>query len=132
MRHQLVNGFSQHLKRTNFCQVPEGGFPESSTDAALKGLLCPLVSYLQVLSKSIRVCGTVLSYFCCSCCCCFLGPPLWHMEVPRLGVELELQLPAYTIATAMRDPNLVGGRHHSLWQHWIFNPLNKARDGTRI
>ena len=26
---------------------------------------------------------------------------LWHMEVPRLGVELELQLPAYTIATAM-------------------------------
>ena len=23
---------------------------------------------------------------------CFLGPCLWHMEVPRLGVELELQL----------------------------------------
>ena len=23
----------------------------------------------------------------------FLGPHLWHMEVPRLGVELELQLP---------------------------------------
>ena len=29
-----------------------------------------------------------------------LGPPLQHMEVPRLGVELELQLPAYTTATA--------------------------------
>ena len=26
-----------------------------------------------------------------------------HMEVPRLGVESELQLPAYTITTAMRD-----------------------------
>ena len=25
------------------------------------------------------------------------------MEVPRLGVELELQLPAYTTATATRD-----------------------------
>lgn len=25
------------------------------------------------------------------------------MEVPRLGVELELQLPAYTIAAATRD-----------------------------
>ena len=25
---------------------------------------------------------------------CFLGPHLWHMEVPRLGVKLELQLPA--------------------------------------
>jgi len=29
------------------------------------------------------------------------------MEVPRLGVELELQLLAYTIATAMQDPRQV-------------------------
>ena len=29
----------------------------------------------------------------------FLGPHLWHVEVPRLGVKVEL--PAYTIATAM-------------------------------
>ena len=28
----------------------------------------------------------------------FLGPHLQHMEVPRLGVESELQLPAYTTA----------------------------------
>ena len=35
---------------------------------------------------------------------CFLGPHLRHMEVPRLGVNLELQLPAYTTATAMLDP----------------------------
>ena len=27
---------------------------------------------------------------------CFLGPHLQHMEVPKLGVESELQLPAYT------------------------------------
>ena len=26
----------------------------------------------------------------------FLGPHVWHMEVPRLGAESELQLPAYT------------------------------------
>ena len=32
---------------------------------------------------------------------CFLGPHLQHMEVPRLGVELELQLPGYATATAM-------------------------------
>ena len=31
----------------------------------------------------------------------FLGPHPWHTEVPRLGVELELQLPAYTTITAM-------------------------------
>ena len=31
------------------------------------------------------------------------GPHTRHMEVPRLGVEKELQLPAYTTATATRD-----------------------------
>ena len=31
----------------------------------------------------------------------FLGPHLRHMEVPRLGVDLELQLLVYTTATAM-------------------------------
>ena len=35
----------------------------------------------------------------------FLGLHLWHVEVPRLGVELELQLPACTTATATLDLN---------------------------
>ena len=30
----------------------------------------------------------------------FLGPLLQHMEVPRLGVKLELQLPAFATAAA--------------------------------
>ena len=30
----------------------------------------------------------------------FLGPHPWYMEVPRLWVELELELPAFTTATA--------------------------------
>ena len=29
---------------------------------------------------------------------------MWHMEGPRLGVESELQLLAYTTATATMDP----------------------------
>ena len=33
----------------------------------------------------------------------FLGLYLWRMEVPRLGVELELQLLAYTTVTAMGE-----------------------------
>ena len=33
----------------------------------------------------------------------FLGLHLRHMDVPRLGVESELQLPAYTTATATLD-----------------------------
>ena len=60
----------------------------------------------------------------------FLGPHSWHMEVHRLGVELELQLPAYTTATGMWDPSRVCNVHHSLWQHRILNPLSKARDQT--
>ena len=31
---------------------------------------------------------------------CFLGLHSWHMDVPKLGVELELQLLAYTTAMA--------------------------------
>ena len=35
---------------------------------------------------------------------CFLGLHLRHVKVPRLGVKSELPLPAYTTATATRDP----------------------------
>ena len=56
---------------------------------------------------------------------CFLGLHLKHMEVPRLGVELELQLLAYTTATAIPDPKCVQ-------QCWILNPLREARDRTYI
>ena len=38
---------------------------------------------------------------------CFLGPHLWHTEVARLGVELRLQLPVYTTATATSDLSLI-------------------------
>ena len=60
----------------------------------------------------------------------FLGLQVWHMEVPRLGAELELQLPAYTTATAMQDQSCVCDLHHSSRQHWILNPLSEARDQT--
>ena len=62
----------------------------------------------------------------------FLGPHLWHMEVPRLGVESELQLPAYTIVTATPDPIRVCYLDHSFWQHRILNPLSGTRDQTHI
>ena len=44
---------------------------------------------------------------------CFLGLHLRHMEAPKLGVESELQLPAYTRVTATPDPNHVCDLHHS-------------------
>ena len=35
------------------------------------------------------------------------------MEVPQVGVELELQLPAYGTVTAMQDLSRVCNLHHS-------------------
>ena len=60
----------------------------------------------------------------------FLGLRLLQMEVPRLGVQLELQLLAYVTATATQDPSYVCNLHHSSRQHWILNPLAEARDPT--
>ena len=57
---------------------------------------------------------------------------LQHMEVPRLRVELELQLPAYTTATATQDPSHICDLCYSLQQRCIFNPLSQARDQTLI
>ena len=54
------------------------------------------------------------------------------MEVPRLGVESELQLLARTTVTATQDPSHVCNLHHNSWQHWILNPLSEARDQTRV
>ena len=54
------------------------------------------------------------------------------MEVPRLGVESELQVQAYTRATATRDLSCVCDLHCSSWQHWILNPFSKARDWTHL
>ena len=49
----------------------------------------------------------------------------------RDGMEWELQLLAYTTATAT-DPNCVCDLHHSSWQCQTLNPLSEARDQTHI
>ena len=57
---------------------------------------------------------------------------LQHMKVLGLEIKLELQLTAYATATAMPDLIHICDLHCSLWQHWILNPLSKARDQTCI
>ena len=52
------------------------------------------------------------------------------MEVPRLGVESELQLLPSPTATATRDPSRVCDLHRSSWPHQILNPRSEARDPT--
>ena len=62
------------------------------------------------------------------------GPHLWHMEFPRLGAELELQLLAYATATAtaVQDSSCFFNLQHSSWQCWIPNPPSEARNQTWI
>jgi len=62
----------------------------------------------------------------------FSGLYPWHTEVPRLGVESELQLPAYITAIAMQDLSPVCDVRYSTQQHQILNPLSKARDQTFV
>ena len=59
---------------------------------------------------------------------------LGHKEVPRQGVESELQLLVYATATATAtwDLSHVCNLYHSSWQCQILNPLSKGRDQTRI
>ena len=49
----------------------------------------------------------------------FLGLYLQHMEVPRLGFKLELQLPANITAIVMPDPSCIWALHHSSWQRQV-------------
>ena len=63
----------------------------------------------------------------------FLGLHPWPMEVPRLGVESELQPLAYTTATAMLDLSCVCcNLHHRSRQYRILDPLSEARDQTCV
>ena len=54
----------------------------------------------------------------------FLGPHLWRMEVPGLGVDSELQL------GPMPQPQEchIWATSATLWQRQILNPLSKASD----
>ena len=63
---------------------------------------------------------------------CFSGPHPRPMEVLRLGVKSELQLPVYTTATATRDLSWACDLHHSSQQCQIPGPLSEARDQTCI
>ena len=80
---------------------------------------------LRFLPYSCVLCAICLSF-------CFLELHPQHMEFPRLGVLSELQLRAYTPATATWDPSRICDLQHSSQQRWILNPLTEARDRTRI
>ena len=54
------------------------------------------------------------------------------MEVPKLGVEKELQLMTCPTAAATPDPSHIYVLHRSIGQLQILNPLSEARDQIHI
>ena len=84
--------------------------------------------YFLVEAEFFFVC---LFVFCLFVFLPFLEPLPLHVEVPRLGVQLELKPPAYARATTTQDPSRVCNLLHSSRQRRILNPLSKARDRTR-
>ena len=71
-----------------------------------------------------------VGFFCYCCSYSFLGPQLWHVEIPRLGIELELQLLAFATDTEMWDR--AASATYTTRQCCILNPLSKARNQTCI
>ena len=55
-----------------------------------------------------------------------------YIEIPRLGVTSEVQLPAYTTSTSTPDLSCTWDLRCSSWQCRILNPLSEARDRTHI
>ena len=74
----------------------------------------------------------IFLFFYFFCHFVFLGPGLRHREVPKLGVESELQPPAYATATATQYLSCVFNLHHSSQQRQILNPRIEARHWTHI
>ena len=94
----------------------------SSMKLSKSHLLCTATGFSGSMCHLWKLCV----YMCvCVCVCVFLGLHPWHMEVPRLGIKSELQLPAYTIATATPDLSHICDLHHSSQQCKIPDPLSK-------
>ena len=90
------------------------------------GYFCLVSNIWEKIFNILSMCMILATHFF------FLRPHLWHMEVPRLGVKLELQMQAYATASATPDPSCICDLHHSLQQHLILYQMSKARDQTCI
>ena len=73
--------------------------------------LAPILEKLEVcVEECVLKVFKILNVFRVFFFVCFLGPHWQHMEVPRLGVELQLL--AYATATAMPDPICICNLYH--------------------
>ena len=106
-----------HMYHLHHSQVL-GSLPLSTTPSIHTSLWCfkalkllrsfIFSKYFPNSKKGLRANGLWISFFFLAL---FLGPHPWHMVVPRLGIESELQLLAYTMATAAQDPSHICNLH---------------------
>ena len=68
--------------------------------------------FLNITNSTSILCISWFSFFF------FLGLHPRHMEIPKQRVEWELQLSAYTTATATRDLSCICDLHHSSQHPW--------------
>ena len=111
-------------------QVQSLAWHSELKDPALPQLQCRLQLWLRsdpsyAAGQPKKIIYSCLNYH-------YIWPYPWHIKVPKLGVELELQLQAYTTAAATPDPSRIHDLHHSSRQCWILYPLSKGKDRTRI
>ena len=127
--------------------LPQDGHPTEQWGTLQPTVFCSACLVFWWLSKfslSHLKIGRVLLYFLFIYLFCILGPHLSPMEVPRLGIKSELQLPTDTTATANPDPSCICDLHYSSQQHgslthwggpgiethilmdtsWVYNPLS--------
>ena len=108
---------SSLCRRNRFMKVKGAGGQKQAWDVSLFWILAILIDVWPYLI-AVLICSSLTTKMWSSFSCAYLppvsclfffflfffffGPHLWDMEVPRLGVQLEPQLPAYTTATATR------------------------------
>ena len=90
-----------------------------------------VVLFIYIYMFFILVEGYYYTLFPFLCVFLFRAAPAAYGG-PTLGVESELQLPAYTTTTATLDLSCFCSLHHSSRQRWILNPLGEARDRTHV
>ena len=108
----------------------QGLNPHHSSDPSLCSDNTRSLTQIPLHRKGITLIFYLFIYFAASFFFSFWGCTPRHMEVPRLGVKLELWLPAYTTATATSDLHHNYDLYHSSPQRQILNPLN--RPGIRF
>ena len=114
-KHKLYPIFLDHKKASLLLNISEGSLA-----------MTVIHSHLLVYPPYLPSAGWFFVWFFFFSV--FLERHLWHMEVPRIGVESELQPTAYTTAITMGDPSCICNLHRSSWQCRILNPLSEARD----